>query len=78
VHALLTGSTGVMNADVTVQRSLVDERRPAFLAHLSLRYDIQVFSVHMNLLVTFTFKAKATYFTGESLPAQVDVLHMQL
>ena len=31
VHALLAGRAGVVHADVPVQRSLVNERRPALL-----------------------------------------------
>ena len=31
VHALLAGRAGVVHADVAVQRSLVNERRPALL-----------------------------------------------
>ena len=49
-----------------------------YLAHFSLGYYVQMFSVHVDLLVALTFKAKAADLTSKSFPAEVNVLHVKL
>ena len=102
VHTFLRRSARVVHADVTVQGSFVDKRRPTllqkqyqiilqafgyditiggrlpYLAHFSLGYYVQMFSVHVDLLVALTFKAKAADLTSKSFPAEVNVLHVKL
>ena len=52
--------------------------RLPYLAHFSLGYYVQMFSVHVDLLVALTFKAKAADLTSKSFPAEVNVLHVKL
>lgn len=78
VHTFLRRSARVVHADVTVEGSFVDKSRPTLLAHFSLGYYVQMFSVHVDLLVALTFKAKAADLTSKSFPAEVNVLHVKL